>query len=57
MLQAIGKHAQGQGLRVHPRLVFSHPLGQDARKLCDLGNPASIFFLLRLNGPLHPISS
>ncbi len=54
MLQAFRDDAQGEGLGSGDRLFAALPVCQYARKLGNLGNPATIFLALNLNGKTHP---
>jgi hypothetical protein len=54
MLEAFRDDAQGEGLDSGDRLLAAPPVRQCTRKLGNLGNPATIFFALNLDGKTHP---
>jgi hypothetical protein len=53
MLQALRDDAQGKGLGSGDRLLAALPVGQNAWKLRNLSNPATIVLALNLNGKTH----
>src|SRR5262245_42694039 len=53
ILEPFCQDAQGKYLGLRGRLVRGHTIGQDARKLRDLRNPASVVLKLDLNAQVH----
>ena len=50
MFQAFRDEAQGEGLDADDGLLAALPVRQNARELGNLGNPATVFLTLDLDG-------
>jgi hypothetical protein len=50
VLESLGQHAKGKSLSSRDRFFTRCSVRQSSRKRLDLGDPASILFMLELDG-------